>query len=233
MDPINYAALTLFAVGVVSLLINYLPFSPMTIDIVNLRRETQLKIYHHRKALGVVGISGLAAVMILGLTTTAGAAWFWTTAGTAAMLLFMFWSGYVPWVMAAPRGQRVVDVEEADKLLAPDDAVLGLFYRGEARAYPRGLIARPHFLTDTVAATPLTISYCILCNSGIAFVSELNGQPLDLDCVTAYNNNIIYPIVYQRFNAVDTYSYWLRLSHKFMGLTKRSSHCHKRCTQAY
>jgi Protein of unknown function (DUF3179) len=192
MDPIDYAALFLFAVGVLSLLINYLPFSPMTIDIVNLRRETQLKIFRHRKALGVVGVLGLAGAMVLGLTTSAGAGWFWTAAGAGAMLLFMFWSGYVPWVMAAPRGQRVVDLAEADRLLEPGDAVLGLYYQGEARAYPRDLIARPHFLTDTLADKQFTISYCILCNSGVAFISELNGQRLDLDCVTAYNNNIIY-----------------------------------------
>jgi len=191
MTLIDYAALILFSVGVFLFLTTYLPFSPMTIDIVNLRRESQLKIFRHRKTLWTVGAVCFASVMLLGLTI-AGVVWFWSVVIAALVLLFMFWSGYVPWVMAPPSGQRVIDAAQADSLLESDDAILGLFHRGEARAYPRDLIARPHFLTDTVAGTPMTVSYCILCNSGTAFISELNGKPLELDCVTAYNNNIIY-----------------------------------------
>ncbi len=192
MELGDYGALFFFTVGVSAFLATYLPFSPMTIDIVNLRRETQLEIFRHRVALWTIGSVSLTAVLSLGLTAMADPGWGWAVVAAAGLLLFMFWSGYVPWVMTAPADQRVVTAQEAGQLLSPDESVLGLYHRGEARAYPRALIARPHFLTDTVAGTPMTISYCILCNSGIAFISELNGRALDLDCVTAYNNNIIY-----------------------------------------
>jgi hypothetical protein len=94
--------------------------------------------------------------------------------------------------MTPPRQQRLLDIDEADKLVGSDDMVLGLVNGEEARAYPRDAISRPHYFTDTVGGTPLTISYCILCNSGMAFKSELHGRPLRLQSVTAYNNNIIF-----------------------------------------
>ncbi len=63
---------------------------------------------------------------------------------------------------------------------------------GDVRAYARDEIAQPHYFKDTLDHTPFPISYCILCNSGVAFRSELAGEPLNLRCVTECNNNIIY-----------------------------------------
>ena len=98
----------------------------------------------------------------------------------------------MPYVMSPTSRQRILTVTESDEMLRPDDIVLGLVYGNEVRAYPRDAIARPHYFTDTLGNTPLMISYCILCNSGVAFKSELDGRQLELKCVTAYNNNIIY-----------------------------------------
>ncbi len=188
---IDYSVLVLYLIGVSAFLTTYLPFSPMTIDLVNLQRDNQLNIFRYRKLLWATGAICFVSVVVIGFSTD-NSGWFWITLVTAAMLLFMFWTGYVPWVMAPPHGQQIIEVEEANRLLDSSDVVLGIYHGNEARAYPRDLIARPHFLTDTVGGTPLIISYCILCNSAVAFVSELNRRPLELDCVTAYNNNIIY-----------------------------------------
>lgn len=98
----------------------------------------------------------------------------------------------MPIVMTPPRNIEVMDVQRANQHLSDKDMVLGLEYNDEARAYPRDLIARPHYFKDKVGGKSLTVSYCILCNSGIAFGQELEGRMLDLQCVTAYNNNIIY-----------------------------------------
>ena len=89
MTLIDYAVLILFSVGVFVFLTTYLPFSPMTIDLVNLRRESQLKIFRHRKTLWTVGAVCFASVMLLGLTT-AGVVWFWSVVVAALLLLFMF-----------------------------------------------------------------------------------------------------------------------------------------------
>jgi hypothetical protein len=133
-----------------------------------------------------------ALLAVRGVLGHADPAWLWAGAITAAVLAMAFWGGYVPFVMTPPSDQRLVDAAEADKLIADDDVVLGLIEGGEVRAYPRDMIARPHYFTETVGGTPLIVSYCILCNSGMAFKAELDGRPLDLRCATAFNNNIIY-----------------------------------------
>lgn len=202
---------SLYVIGLAAMMLIYLPFSPMTIDLVNFSRDTQIVIYRRRHVLWTIGGLCFGAVLLRGLIGMLGAAgaldaggwlhesfassdttWFWTTLITMGVLAMMFWSGYVPYVMSPPSRQRILTVAESDQILNPDDVVLGLVYGDQVRAYPRDAIARPHYFNDRVGNTPVMISYCILCNSGIAFKSELDGRPLDLKCVTAYNNNIIY-----------------------------------------
>lgn len=200
-----------YVIGVVVIMLIYLPFSPMTIDLVNFSRDTQIAIYRRRRLLWAIGGFCLGAVLLRGLMGFLGAhgaldsagglyrisatpdtAWFWLALVTIGILSVLFWSGYVPYVMTPPSRRRILTVAESDGILRPEDIVLGLVYGNEVRAYPRDAIARPHYFTDTVGDAPLMISYCILCNSGIAFDSKLDGRVLDLKCVTAYNNNIIY-----------------------------------------
>lgn len=192
MELTNYAVPILYAAGMACILLIYLPFSPMTIDLVNFSRDTQLQIYLNRRFLWAAGVGSLGAVAVAALLGMAGAIWLWTVIASGAVLTFMFWSGYVPYVMTPPENPKTLDVGAAGKLLGPNDTVLGLHYKGEARAYPRDFIARPHYFSDVVGGTPVTISYCILCNSGTAFKSEIGGRPMKLQSVTAYNNNIIY-----------------------------------------
>lgn len=111
---------------------------------------------------------------------------------SAAGMAFMYWTGYVPIIMTPPGTVQRLSRDEAARRIDPDEAVLGLTIDGEACAYLRGQIARPHYLPDRVGGRDVVVSYCILCNSATAFEARLNGQPLDLRCVTAYNNNIIY-----------------------------------------
>lgn len=204
----------LYGAGLVVLLLLFMPFSPMMIDILLLPRGLQLGIYRHRHKLWALvwaaalvllvrGMNGIAepsgvfaplvtTVQSLGILGAGDPVWIKVVAITAAVMAMMFWSGYVPYVMTPPADPQTLDIAEADKLLSDDDMVLGVVNGDDIRAYPRDSIARPHFFEDTVGGTPLTVSYCILCNSGMAFRSELHGKKLALKCVTAYNNNIIY-----------------------------------------
>jgi hypothetical protein len=195
----TFIEVTLYFIGLAAILLIFLPFSPMTIDLVNFSRDTQIAIYRHRRRFWVIGIASFSLVLILGIVNVLSAGnglnldnWLWITLLTIGVLVVMFWSGYVPFVMTAPSQQRILTVNEADQIIKADEVVLGLVYDKEVRAYSRDEIARPHFFKDTLNNTPLTISYCILCNSAIAFKSELSGHTLNLRCVTAYNNNIIY-----------------------------------------
>jgi len=191
----------LFGVGFGALVVILFPFSPMTIDLVLIPRETAVRIYRNRHILWTVALLALAVLLLRGaagiwgapdLLGTAAPFWFWLTIGLGAVMAMMFWSGYVPYVMTPPEKQQILSPDQADDLLDPDTHVLGLYHNGEARAYPRNLLARPHYLNDEVGGKRVTISYCILCNSGVAFEAELEGRPLNLRALTATNNNIIY-----------------------------------------
>lgn len=204
----------LYIAGTGALLTSYLAFSPVTRDmVVFLSRDAQITIFRYRRVLWTVGIVCLfflGARALFGLAETgavpgsiaargaeilgiAGIAWLWILGGTVALLSLAFWATYVPVVMAPPKIHKTVGIQEADQLLKPDSVVLGLVMNGVVRAYPRDLIARPHWFNDTVGGKPLMISYCILCNSGQAFVPILkNGRRLDLKNMTAFDNNTIY-----------------------------------------
>lgn len=188
----QYLDIILYAVAMISILVIFLPFSPMTIDIVNISRDAQLKIYLNRHILWVIGIACFAILVGRGLMGAADEVWLWTALPSIGMLMFMFWSGYVPYVMTPPVDPQILSIAEADKLIKQDEVVIGLVNGGDVRAYSRDTVARPHFYADTIGGTPVIVSYCILCNSSMAFKTELKGKPMDLSCVTAYNNNIIY-----------------------------------------
>lgn len=182
----------LFGLGVVAFLATFVPFSPMTLKFYMPPREAMTAIYRSRRLLwgiGALAFALLAGRAVLGATNPM---WLWIVGISAAVLALLFWSGYVPIVMSPPSDQRLIGANEAATILKDDDIVLGLAIDRETRAYSQAAIARPHFLDDTVGGTPVAITYCILCNSGIAFKRELGGRPLKLQPVTAFNNNIIY-----------------------------------------
>ncbi len=187
----------LYLVGLASVLITFLPFSPMTIDWVNLRRDTQLAIYARRYRWWGVAAMSWTLALILGLAGMGEPSLGPAQIGTVllisvAVVAVMYWTGYVPIIMTPPGQTRRISAEEARGQVSPDDTVLGLSLNGDACAYLRDQIARPHYLADQVGGRDVVVSYCILCNSATAFEARLNGRPLDLRCVTAYNNNIIY-----------------------------------------
>ena len=190
----------LYGIGLLFLLAILVPFSPMTIDLVPVSRARQIWIHRNRKVLwgvvvvafGVVLVRGVGGALGVSVLGTADPGWLVAVAVTIGVAGMMFWMSYVPLVMTPPANPRVIGAADADRFIGADDVVLGVTGGGEARAYPRETISRPHFFEDTVGGQPLVISYCILCNSGIGFEASLDGRKLSLSCVTAYNNNIIY-----------------------------------------
>ena len=202
----------LFAIGVGSLLWAYLAFSPMTRDlVVFLSRDAQIDIFRFRQLYWTVGIMSLALLLLRvifgfadpqsggllaqGADALGRAHWLWLIPGglATALISLLYWALYVPLVMAPPRDHRLVEASEADSFLDDDQIVLGLERGDVVRAYPRDLIARPHWFNDELDGQPVMISYCILCNSGQAFLPVLkDGRRLDLRNMTAFDNNTIY-----------------------------------------
>jgi hypothetical protein len=190
----NWIGTLSLAIGVAALLVTFLPFSPLTIDLVNLSRDRQIRIHRQRKRLWAIAGAAFVVALLVGLAAARAGAplLLYATLAAGAGLAMMFWTGYVPVVMTPPGSARHLAGAAAEQAIDGDEIILGVSVGDAATAYRRDQIARPHYFNDTVGDRDLMISYCILCNSATAFEPMLNGQKLTLECVTAFDNNIIY-----------------------------------------
>ena len=59
--------------------------------------------------------------------------------------------------------------------LADDEEVLGLSLSGQSRAYPSRFIAWHHIINDTLGGRPVLVTYCSVCNTGIAYDPKVSG----------------------------------------------------------
>jgi hypothetical protein len=74
---------------------------------------------------------------------------------------------------------RFVSQEQASAWLVGREPVVALEISGEARAYPVQILTKHEIVNDQVAGTPVTITYCPLCNSAVAFDRRVEGRVLD------------------------------------------------------
>jgi Protein of unknown function (DUF3179) len=63
--------------------------------------------------------------------------------------------------------------------LEDDEPVLAIEVDGEARAYPVQIMTWHEIVNDTIAGRPVTVSYCPLCNSAVAYQRQLGERVLD------------------------------------------------------
>jgi hypothetical protein len=87
-----------------------------------------------------------------------------------------------------------VSVNEADAWLKPKEAVALINLNGDARAYPVQVLTWHEIVNDTVGGVPLTVTYCPLCNTAIAFERTFDGRELDFGTTgrLRYSNLIMY-----------------------------------------
>lgn len=71
-----------------------------------------------------------------------------------------------------PRHEPVADVD----WLEDDEAVLSLTVGAETRAYPLRVLTWHEIANDTVGGVPVAVTYCPLCNSGVAFERTVEGE---------------------------------------------------------
>lgn len=87
-----------------------------------------------------------------------------------------------------PRFQTTAAVD----WLRPEEAVLAFELDGEARAYPIQILMWHELVNDTVAGIPVTISYCPLCNSALAYDRRLGDRILDFGTSgRLYNSSMV------------------------------------------
>lgn len=97
------------------------------------------------------------------------------------------------------------------QFVAPDDAtfladrepVLAVEVEGDARAYPLQIMTWHEIVNDEIAGVPISVTYCPLCNTGIAFERPtIDGELLDFGTSgKLFNSNLV---MYDR----QTESYW-------------------------
>ncbi len=64
--------------------------------------------------------------------------------------------------------------------LAPNEPVLAVSYQGQSKAYPLRIITWHEVVNDTLGGSPVTVTFCPLCNTGIAFLRPtIQGKLLD------------------------------------------------------
>jgi hypothetical protein len=65
-----------------------------------------------------------------------------------------------------------------DKWLADVQPVIALAVGDEAKAYPLAILTRHEIANDEIAGIPVAVTFCPLCNAGIVFKREVDGQVL-------------------------------------------------------
>lgn len=73
----------------------------------------------------------------------------------------------------APTFSPIADVLDE---FVDTEPVLSLEINGDARAYPLGILTRHEIANDVIGGVPVAVTFCPLCNSGIAYERTINGQ---------------------------------------------------------
>lgn len=97
---------------------------------------------------------------------------------------------------------RFIPAEEARGSLHDNEPVITLLYRGVARAYPIRYLMWHEIVNDVVGGEPVAVTYCPLCNSGLAFKSTIDGKNLTFGVTGKLRNSDL--IMYDR----QTESWW-------------------------
>lgn len=89
---------------------------------------------------------------------------------------------------------RFISVNEADTWLEPMEPVIFVQVDEDARAYPIQILMWHEIVNDTVGDLPLTVTFCPLCNTAIAFERTVSGRVLDFGTTgrLRYSNLIMY-----------------------------------------
>jgi hypothetical protein len=72
-----------------------------------------------------------------------------------------------------------ISQEEATEEVNDNEPIVAFEHNGEARAYPLAILMWHEIVNDEVAGQPLTVTFCPLCNTAIAFDRNVGDQLLD------------------------------------------------------
>lgn len=100
-----------------------------------------------------------------------------------------------------------VKPEKAD-FIDPSSRVLGVTYNGISKVYPVKILNWHEVVNDYFGRKPLTITYCPLCGSGMAFKANIRGEDREFGVSgLLYNNDVL---LYDR----ESESLWSQIESK-------------------
>lgn len=154
---------------------------------------TLRRLYRGRWAAFAVGAAACALLAVRLATGRVSPPLFAVAVAGFAALCVGFLLAYPPHLFRPVRELTYVDVREADRLLDPEDEVVGILDDDLPRAYPVTTMLRPHAVVDRLGEHPLTVTLCSLSGTAAAFTGELApGRGLDLRTVTAVDDNVVF-----------------------------------------
>ena len=88
----------------------------------------------------------------------------------------------------------LTSIDAADAFLSDDETVLVFTANAEAVIYPVRILMYHEIANDRVGGVPVTVTYCPLCNTAIAFDRRVGGEVLDFGTtgLLRYSNLIMY-----------------------------------------
>lgn len=89
----------------------------------------------------------------------------------------------------------------------PEEVVFGLYFNGDARAYPLRILDWHEMANDVVGGVPVSLAYCTLCGAAVAY----NGQASDGNTYTFGSSGMLYrsnKLMYDR----QTQTLWNQLT---------------------
>lgn len=89
---------------------------------------------------------------------------------------------------------RFVAVEDMERLLRDQEAMLVVTIGGRTHLYPLQILIWHEIVNDVVGGTPVSVTYCPLCNTGVVFDRTFDGRVLDFGVTgrLLYSNLLMY-----------------------------------------
>lgn len=101
---------------------------------------------------------------------------------------------------------KFVSVTEAYDWLSKNEPVISLRIDGEARAYPLQILIWHEIVNDEIAGKPVTVTFCPLCYTAIAFDRRLNDKVYSFGVSGMLRHSDM--VMYDR----ETESFWQQIS---------------------
>ncbi len=100
---------------------------------------------------------------------------------------------------------KFVSSKDGDGFLLDEDLVFGLYYAGEARAYPAMILVWHEIVNDIVNGQPVLVTYCPLCYASAAYERMIDGKAVEFGVSgKLYNSDLV---MYDR----KTDTYWSQI----------------------